>query len=115
MVKNKINSKVTIIIPTSLGGQKPIDCINSIQKFNYPDQKIKIVLVDNHTSDKTYQKIKQKFPKIGEFLFNFLIGLIAGVIVDQDYFNFLVGIVKFLDRIDTINWFLSSSRSGNPY
>lgn len=65
MVKNKINSKVTIIIPTSLGGQKPIDCINSIQKFNYPDQKIKIVLVDNHTSDKTYQKIKQKFPKIG--------------------------------------------------
>lgn len=56
--------KIAIIIPTVFGGKKLLECIKSITKLNYPQNKIQIVLIDNNTPDKSYILLKKQFPKI---------------------------------------------------
>jgi len=55
---------VTIIVPTVYGGEKPLECLTSIKKLNYPQEKLQIVLIDNNTPDKFYKKIGTKFGKV---------------------------------------------------
>lgn len=56
--------KVTIIVPTVYGGKKPMECLASIKKLNYPQEKLQIVTVDNNTPDQFYKKIGAKFGKV---------------------------------------------------
>ena len=56
--------KVTIVIPTVYGDKKPLECIKSINKLTYPQNKIQIVLIDNNSPDKSFIKLKKLFPKI---------------------------------------------------
>ena len=44
--------KIVIIIPTTLGGDRVIRCIKSIKELAYPQEQIKIVVIDNKTPDK---------------------------------------------------------------
>jgi len=63
--QNKIGKKtypqVTFIVPTARGGQRPLECLRSIQKLNYPKKQIRIILIDNNTKDKIYKKVKKEF------------------------------------------------------
>src|SRR3990167_3109094 len=56
--------KNVIIIPTTLGGKRVIRCIKSVKKLAYPQEQIKIVVIDNKTPDKIYLKIRKDFPKV---------------------------------------------------
>src|SRR3989344_413266 len=56
--------KIVIIIPTTLGGDRVIRCIKSIKELAYPQEQIKIVVIDNKTPDKIYLKIRKDFPKV---------------------------------------------------
>lgn len=56
--------KVAIIIPTLLGGSLPIDCLKSIKKLNWPQEKIQAVLIDNNTPDKIYKLAKNVFENL---------------------------------------------------
>jgi len=56
--------KITIIVPTVFGGEKPMECLASIKKLNYSQEKLQIVIVDNNTPDQSYKKINKKIPGI---------------------------------------------------
>ncbi|MBI3486280.1 glycosyltransferase family 2 protein [Candidatus Daviesbacteria bacterium] len=58
---NKLPS-VSIIFPNFNGGKEPLICLASVQKLNYPQKKLEIIVVDNASSDKSDQKIKARFP-----------------------------------------------------
>lgn len=50
--------KVAIIIPTLLGELPLIDCLKSIKKLCYPQEKIRIVLIDNNTPNAIHKTAK---------------------------------------------------------
>ncbi len=56
--------KVTIVFPNFNGGKEPLECLGSINKLNYPKDKIETIVVDNGSSDGSDIKIKKKFPKV---------------------------------------------------
>jgi len=62
--KNRNYPKVTIIVPTVYGGEKPMECLSSIKKLNYPQEKLQIVVIDNNTKDQFHKKIKAKFGQV---------------------------------------------------
>lgn len=58
----KILKPVVVIIPTSIGGNRVLRCICSIKKLSYPQDKVKVVLIDNKTPDKTGEIVRKRFP-----------------------------------------------------
>lgn len=55
---------VSIIFPNYNGGNEPIECLTSIKKLNYPQEKIEIIVVDNGSTDESASNIKLKFPEV---------------------------------------------------
>ena len=55
---------VSIVIPTHNRKEKLIRLINSIQRCNYPQSKIEIVVVDDASTDKTFEIVKKNLPEI---------------------------------------------------
>lgn len=55
---------VSIIFTNHNGGQNPIDCLKSINNLNYPKNKLETIIVDNHSTDSSTDKIKKQFPKV---------------------------------------------------
>jgi len=74
---------VSIIFTNHNGGNNPIDCIKSIKKLNYPQNKIEIIVVDNDSTDNSVYKIKAKYPTVKLILkksnFGFAKGINIGV------------------------------------
>ena len=56
--------KVSIVFSNFNGGKEPIDCLNSIEKLNYPKNKIEVTVIDNGSQDGSSQIIAKKFPDI---------------------------------------------------
>jgi len=56
--------RVSIIFPNYNGGNEPIECLKSIQKLNYPKDKLEIIVIDNGSQDGSDLKIRQKFPGV---------------------------------------------------
>lgn len=56
--------KVSIIFPNYNGGGEPIKCLKSIYSLNYPKDKIVTIVIDNHSTDGSYEEIKKKFPAV---------------------------------------------------
>ena len=54
--------RVSIIFPNYNGGKEPLDCLLSIQKLNYPEEKLQIIIIDNGSTDGSDLKIKERFP-----------------------------------------------------
>ena len=50
---------VSIIFPTFNGWQNTKECLESIARLNYPQDKIEIIIVDNGSTDNTLQKVKE--------------------------------------------------------
>ncbi len=61
---NKSFPTVSITFPVFNGGLEPIECLTSIHKLNYPQNKIEVIIVDNNSTDGSDKKIKLKFPKV---------------------------------------------------
>ena len=55
---------VSVVIPTHNRKKKLIRLINSIQRCKYPQSKIEIVVVDDASTDKTFETVKETFPEI---------------------------------------------------
>lgn len=66
-------SKVAIIIVNWNGYNDTVECLHSIENLDYND--FKVFLVDNHSTDKSLEFLKDKIEK--EKLFNFEVKLIA--------------------------------------
>lgn len=62
MLKNNF-PEVSIIFSNLNGGKEPIECLESIKKLSYPQGKIETIVVDNHSTDGSLQKIA-KFPNV---------------------------------------------------
>ncbi|MEM5867310.1 MAG: glycosyltransferase family 2 protein [Candidatus Aenigmatarchaeota archaeon] len=58
---------VSIVIPTHNRKEKLIRLINSILESNYPEDKLEIIVVDDASTDGTYEKVKEKFPNVKIF------------------------------------------------
>lgn len=56
--------KVTITFPFQNSGSEALECINSINKLDYPKDKIEIIVVDNASTDGSGDQIKKKFPDV---------------------------------------------------
>lgn len=52
---------VSIIFPTFNGWNDTRQCLESIKKMNYPEDKIETIIIDNHSTDETYKGIKKQF------------------------------------------------------
>lgn len=55
---------VSVIIPSHNRKQKLIRLIKSIMDSDYPKDRLEIVVVDDASTDRTYEKIAELFPKI---------------------------------------------------
>lgn len=55
---------VSVVTPTRNRKEKLIRLINSILKSNYPQNKLEIIVVDDASTDGTYEEVKRKFPQI---------------------------------------------------
>lgn len=55
---------VSIIFPNFNGGKEPLECLASIQKLNYPNSKIEVIVVDNNSTDGSDIIIRKKFPGV---------------------------------------------------
>lgn len=55
---------VSIIFPNYNGGHEPLDCLASIKKLKFPQEKIEIIVIDNNSTDNSAIMIKQKYPGI---------------------------------------------------
>lgn len=55
---------VSVVIPTHNRKSKLIRLIKSILKSNYPTGKLEIIVVDDASTDGTYEEIKRKFPNV---------------------------------------------------
>jgi len=60
----KVYPLVSVVIPTHNRKEKLIRLINSIQRCKYPQDKIEIVIVDDASTDKTHETLKEKFSEI---------------------------------------------------
>lgn len=56
--------KVAIIFPTFNGWQDTKECLKSVEKLDYPQDKIEIIVVDNGSTDQTLTGIRKNFPKV---------------------------------------------------
>ncbi|AIY89555.1 Glycosyl transferase [Geoglobus acetivorans] len=55
---------VSVVIPTHNRKEKLIRLIESILRSSYPKEKLEIVVVDDASTDGTYEEIKKKFPDV---------------------------------------------------
>lgn len=53
---------VSIVFPNFNGGREPIDCLASIYRLSYP--KFEVIVIDNNSTDGSFEKIRKKFPKV---------------------------------------------------
>lgn len=62
---------VSIVIPSYNGGEKIINCLESVSKLNYPGYEV--IIIDNNSTDGSIQEIKKRFKKfkVIENKFNF--------------------------------------------
>lgn len=60
MTKNN-HPKISIIFPNFNGGKEPLDCLESIEKINYPKSKIQIIVIDNGSTDGSREIIEKRF------------------------------------------------------
>lgn len=66
-IKNNINKEyplVSIVIPTHNRKKKVARLIKSILKSEYPEDKLEIIVVDDASTDSTYDYIKKLFPQV---------------------------------------------------
>ena len=63
MVKLRL-PKVTVIIANFNGKKYLKRCLDSLLKLNYPKNKLKIIMVDNCSSDDSVRFVKQQYPKV---------------------------------------------------
>jgi GT2 family glycosyltransferase len=59
-----MNKKITIVIVTYNSRQHLPDCLGSLERQNYDKSLIKIVVVDNHSTDSSVGYIKETFPSV---------------------------------------------------
>lgn len=55
---------VSIIFSNFNGGNEPIECLGSINKLNFPKNKLEVIVIDNGSKDGSKEKIIKLFPKI---------------------------------------------------
>lgn len=55
---------VSIVFPTYNNREWIKKCLSSIRKLDYPRQKTEIIVVDNASTDGTFELIKSKFPEV---------------------------------------------------
>lgn len=56
-------TKATVIVPARNEEENILNCLNSILKINYPKKLLEIIIVDDHSTDNTFQTV-HKFSKI---------------------------------------------------
>ena len=56
--------KITVIIVTHNSRIKLPDCLASLERQNYPKDLVKIIVIDNNSTDSTVGYVKEKYPKI---------------------------------------------------
>ncbi|MDO8669181.1 MAG: glycosyltransferase family 2 protein [Candidatus Buchananbacteria bacterium] len=59
-----MNKKVTIIVVTHNSRTKVADCLASISRLNYPQNLIKVIVVDNNSTDSTVGYISEKHSQV---------------------------------------------------
>jgi GT2 family glycosyltransferase len=64
MVTMKSDPLVSIVIPTHNRKEKLTRLIKSILSNNYPRDKIEVIVVDDASTDGTYEEIKKSFPEV---------------------------------------------------
>ncbi|MFA7707432.1 MAG: glycosyltransferase family 2 protein [Candidatus Pacearchaeota archaeon] len=69
LIKIKFKDKndypfVSIVFPNWNGKKVTIECIESLERLNYPKERMEIVISDNGSSDESIEVIKKKFNKI---------------------------------------------------
>jgi|Deesub1362A_J573_1020465.scaffolds.fasta_scaffold00662_15 hypothetical protein len=55
---------VSVVIPTYNRKEKLIRLINSIFNSDYPKERLEIIVVDDESTDGTYEEVKKNFPEI---------------------------------------------------
>ena len=55
---------VSVVIPTYNRKEKLVRLVESILRSNYPKDKMEIIVVDDASNDRTFERIKTKFPKV---------------------------------------------------
>jgi len=56
--------QITIIIPTYNEERFIADCLNSVYNQDYPKDKMEVIVIDGHSTDKTVEIIRQNFPNV---------------------------------------------------
>ncbi|MGQ9507467.1 MAG: glycosyltransferase family 2 protein [Candidatus Bathycorpusculaceae bacterium] len=60
----KDNLLVSVVIPTHDRNEKLVRLIHSVLESNYPQNKIEIIVVDDASTDGTYEKVAKEFPSV---------------------------------------------------
>lgn len=55
---------VSIVFSNFNGGNEPIECLRSINKLNFPKNRLEVIVIDNGSQDGSKEKIIKLFPKI---------------------------------------------------
>ena len=58
------NKKITIIIVAYNSRIKIVDCLESIYCQNYPENLVKIIVIDNNSADSTVGYVREKYPQV---------------------------------------------------
>ena len=59
-----MTKSISIIFPTFNNWSLTEQCLRSINNLNYPKDKTEIIVVDNHSKDRTVPNIKKMFLKV---------------------------------------------------
>lgn len=59
-----MNKKITIVIVTHNARHYLPDCLNSLKHQDYPTNLVKIIVIDNNSTDSTVGYVREKFPEI---------------------------------------------------
>lgn len=70
---------ISIIFSNYNGGKEPLECLASINKLNYPKNKIETIVIDNGSKDKSPEKIAGRFPQVNLIKLKKDIGLPASL------------------------------------
>lgn len=70
---------VSIVFPNFNGGKEPLECLDSISKLNYPKTQLETIVVDNHSTDGSPDKIAHRYPWVKLIRFKQNIGFIKAV------------------------------------
>ncbi len=59
-----MNKKITIVIVTHNARHFLPDCLHSLEQQDYPSNLVRVVIIDNNSTDSTVGYIREKFPQI---------------------------------------------------